>query len=661
MIQKLTVISIIAGSINLMANTIPVAPINIGAYNFTATTARLSFKDMADNEDGFRVYHSGNIIAQVDAKEGTEKYHYVNLINLVSCKLYTIGLVSYNDSGESSPLMKSFRTIGCNDSPANKIPSANAGVDKNVTIGSSINIVGSGSDSDGTIVSYEWKKGDAVLSNEAIFNYIPTTVGIDTLILTVTDNDGAKASDSLKVFVNDTNNSDGDDTIPVDITAFGAIPDDGIDDTDAIETALAVSGSITMPTGVYNVKELTRFGKTVIYGNGSTFKATRTEVGTSSNILTLKTEEDSDRIWIKDLELDGDCPTQYPRVGDKVASLLHVYDSKNITLDNVNVKDYSSQYYRQNLELGDEPHHLRINNDHSLDMYHTVFIAFSKDIKIIGMEQKNIKIEGPLVYESDNIVIENFKSVDSVNIWTALHVVASDNITMNHVNISDGLVGSRGSSVNFFANHYFTISDVNTTHKHGFDISNEVVGVPTGRVTRDTSYGTFKNCRFEGYHPVQGYPTKNIHEDLKFINTKFIPSRVEKGAYGVRLQKAGEVLFDNCTFGNENVITKFNMIMGDVRKLTVKNSIFINTENDKPLTASIYIFGGEYGKIYITNNSFSGVNYSPVLFRRNGSPKYGTSGRVEEFRFTNNIANDDEFEYGTPYKNFDLTIDKIVE
>ena len=445
----------------------------------------------------------------------------------------------------------------------------------------------------------------------------------------------------------------------MDITQFGAIPNDDIDDTEAIEMALSVSGSITMPTGVYRVKNLTRVGKTLIDGNGSTFKSIRTVAGTSSNILTLKTDKDSDRIWIRNLKLDGDCPTQYPRVGDTVVSLLHIYDSKNILLDGIYVSDYSSQFY--DFKEGEKPEHLQINENHLLDMPYTIFITFSRDITIRNMEQKNIKIEGPLIYESDNIVVENFKSVDSVNIWTALHIVASDNIIMRHVNISDGLVNSRGSSVNFFANHYFTVSDVNTTHKHGFDISNEVVNVPIGRVTRDTSYGTFINCRFEGYHPLQGYPTKRIHEGLKFIDTEFIPSRVEKGAYGVRLQKAGEVIFDNCIFGNENVVTRFNMIIGDTRKLTISNSKFINTKYKESLASSIYIYGGEYGDINITGNLFSGINYSPVLLNKNGHSYYGSSGIIKEFRFLDNIANEDEFEFGEYYKNFDFIIEKMVD
>ena len=76
----------------------------------------------------------------------------------------------------------------------------------------------------------------------------------------------------------------------VDITHFGAVPSDNIDDTEAIKKALAVNGSITMPTGVYNVKGLTRVGKTVIDGNSSIFisELDTTNSGRSSkNIMTL--------------------------------------------------------------------------------------------------------------------------------------------------------------------------------------------------------------------------------------------------------------------------------------------------------------------------------------------------------------------------------------
>lgn len=88
-----------------------------------------------------------------------------------------------------------------NDLGINILPTANAGVDKTVVINQAVTITGSGTDTDGTIVSYEWKKGDIVLAATAAFTYTPTVVGTDTLTLTVMDDDGAIASDSMNVIV----------------------------------------------------------------------------------------------------------------------------------------------------------------------------------------------------------------------------------------------------------------------------------------------------------------------------------------------------------------------------------------------------------------------------------------------------------------------------
>jgi hypothetical protein len=81
----------------------------------------------------------------------------------------------------------------------NIIPVANAGNDTTVQINQSITLTGSGTDSDGTITAYQWKEGNSVLSNIASFNYTPTTDGTHTLILTVTDDDGATASDTINI------------------------------------------------------------------------------------------------------------------------------------------------------------------------------------------------------------------------------------------------------------------------------------------------------------------------------------------------------------------------------------------------------------------------------------------------------------------------------
>jgi len=84
----------------------------------------------------------------------------------------------------------------------NKIPVVDAGEDKTVTVNSSVILSGSAIDSDGTIVSYEWKTSNGtLLGTEAILTYIPTVAGTETLTLTVSDDDGAIASDSVKLIV----------------------------------------------------------------------------------------------------------------------------------------------------------------------------------------------------------------------------------------------------------------------------------------------------------------------------------------------------------------------------------------------------------------------------------------------------------------------------
>ena len=81
----------------------------------------------------------------------------------------------------------------------NVAPTANAGGNKKIIVNTAVTIVGSGSDSDGSIVSYLWKEGTTVLSNSNSFSYTPTTVGNHTLTLTVTDDDGATDADTMMV------------------------------------------------------------------------------------------------------------------------------------------------------------------------------------------------------------------------------------------------------------------------------------------------------------------------------------------------------------------------------------------------------------------------------------------------------------------------------
>ena len=113
----------------------------------------------------------------------------------------------------------SVDAISLPDDPQdNIVTTANAGPDKSVEVNHVVSITGSGTDTDGTIVSYEWTKGTTVLATTASFDYLATAVGTDTLTLTVMDDDGGTASDSMNVTVTE--------TAPVSLTLVSVLSDD---------------------------------------------------------------------------------------------------------------------------------------------------------------------------------------------------------------------------------------------------------------------------------------------------------------------------------------------------------------------------------------------------------------------------------------------------
>jgi hypothetical protein len=129
----------------------------------------------------------------------------------VGSHIYTL-TVTDNDGATGSDSATVTVQAG---SGGNQAPTANAGADKTIISGNNLTVTGSGSDSDGTIVSYAWKKGGATVSTTASLVLNGLAVGQHTYTLTVTDNDGATGSDSMTVTVNQ---SGGTGSIIVNLT-----------------------------------------------------------------------------------------------------------------------------------------------------------------------------------------------------------------------------------------------------------------------------------------------------------------------------------------------------------------------------------------------------------------------------------------------------------
>ncbi len=128
----------------------------------------------------------------------------VSISNLLA-GTYVFRLTVTDDKGATAT---DDMKLTVNDQPVNQPPAANAGPDISITLPTnSVNISGKGTDIDGSISSYHWQKisgSTATLqnTNSAVLSVSGLIEGTYTFRLTVTDNDGATASDDVKVTVN---------------------------------------------------------------------------------------------------------------------------------------------------------------------------------------------------------------------------------------------------------------------------------------------------------------------------------------------------------------------------------------------------------------------------------------------------------------------------
>ncbi|MEB8431224.1 DUF5011 domain-containing protein [Cocleimonas sp. KMM 6892] len=161
-------------------------------------------------------------------------------------------------------------------------PEVSAGGNQTVEVNKSIEITGTATDSDGKIVSYSWQKDDQVLATTATFVYTPTTVGTDSLILTVTDNDGATASDSISLVVTAVQ------TVPNKAPTANA----GSNKTVEVGQSIEMVGSGTDSDGSISAYEWSIDG--TVLSSVSTFLYTPSEIGTDTLTLSVLDNDGSE-------------------------------------------------------------------------------------------------------------------------------------------------------------------------------------------------------------------------------------------------------------------------------------------------------------------------------------------------------------------------------
>ncbi len=170
--------------------------------------------------------------------------------------VHLIDLVVTDDDGDSDTDQLSV-TVTAAPVP-NSPPVANAGADDTIEDGEAVLVDGSGStDSDGTIVSYEWLEGAVSLATGVTASISGLTEGVHLIDLVVTDDDGDSDTDQLSVTVTaapvpnspPVANAGADDTIE----DGEAVLVDGSGSTDSDGTIVSyewLEGAVSLATGV---------------------------------------------------------------------------------------------------------------------------------------------------------------------------------------------------------------------------------------------------------------------------------------------------------------------------------------------------------------------------------------------------------------------------
>ncbi len=180
--------------------TAPTVPTSLNATAASCSQVNLSWGSSTDSGGsglkGYNVYRN-NVLIQFVAAPATTTSD-TGLAGSTSYS-YQVSAIDNATNQSARTAAKSASTLACT---VNQAPIANAGADQSGQPGVSLTFNGSASrDPDGTISSYAWTFGDATIGSGVSAIHAYATAGTYVVTLTVTDNAGAKASDTATVTI----------------------------------------------------------------------------------------------------------------------------------------------------------------------------------------------------------------------------------------------------------------------------------------------------------------------------------------------------------------------------------------------------------------------------------------------------------------------------
>jgi serine protease len=169
----------------------PLAAFSYSPSNPTAESP-VQFTDESTTYDGITAWSWDFFGDETEDSAAQDPEHTYN-----SDGEYTVSLTIEEADGD-----KATATQIITVSALNQPPTANAGPDQIANEGDTVSFDGSGSSDEGTIDSYEWDFGDGTTGSGVTATHVYADDSEYTVILTVTDNNGATGTDVATVTIN---------------------------------------------------------------------------------------------------------------------------------------------------------------------------------------------------------------------------------------------------------------------------------------------------------------------------------------------------------------------------------------------------------------------------------------------------------------------------